>query len=204
MWEERDEIDITYWRLCDEFTIQEAALLIAGKNPSDLTDVEQHHPGNQPRRYLAARNALLRAIEAGTVKGTIIRSVVSDTCGNLNFSTSTISVESLVERESVRSWLQSRGITSGFFFSGESTAVDYLNAEHPRYAPKLAAALRAWMSVTDPGSKTPKQALVRWLRENAAQFALTDDEGNPNETGIEEIAKVANWQPGGGAPKTPG
>jgi len=58
--------------------------------------------------------------------------------------------------------------------------------------------------VTDTGGKTPKQALAKWLREHAAEFGMTDDEGKPNETGIEEAAKMANWQPGGGAPKTPG
>jgi hypothetical protein len=46
--------------------------------------------------------------------------------------------------------------------------------------------------------------LLKWLREHAADFGLSDEDGKPNETGIEEAAKVANWQPGGGAPKTPG
>ena len=45
---------------------------------------------------------------------------------------------------------------------------------------------------------------MKWLRENGADFGLSDEEGKPNELGIEECAKVANWQPGGGAPKTPG
>jgi hypothetical protein len=32
---------------------------------------------------------------------------------------------------------------------------------------------------------------------------MTDKDGKPNDTGIEGAAKVANWQPLGGAPKTP-
>jgi hypothetical protein len=52
--------------------------------------------------------------------------------------------------------------------------------------------------------KHPKGALSKWLREHAAELGLSDDDGKPNETGIEEVAKVANWQPGGGAPKTAG
>ena len=52
--------------------------------------------------------------------------------------------------------------------------------------------------------KTAKQALERWLRENAAGYGLSDEDGNPNAKGIEECAKVANWQHKGGAPKTPG
>ena len=51
--------------------------------------------------------------------------------------------------------------------------------------------------------KTVKQALVIWLRQNANRFGLTKEDGNPNEQGIEEVAKIANWDATGGAPKTP-
>lgn len=117
---------------------------------------------------------------------------------NPNWMKSTVTVDDL------RSWLESAGIHTGFFFPEATDAPDYLDPKNPRYAPKLAAAVRAWQAVTDPGGKHPKQALVKWLREHAAEFGMTDDEGKPNETGIEEAAKVANWQPGGGAPRTPG
>ena len=106
--------------------------------------------------------------------------------------------------DDLRDWLASRGIKTGFFFPKAPDAPDYLDPANPRYAPKLAAAVQAWRAVTDPGGKHPKQGLLKWLREHAAEFWLSDDEGNPNEQGIEECAKVANWQPGGGAPKTPG
>jgi hypothetical protein len=42
------------------------------------------------------------------------------------------------------------------------------------------------------------------LRQHANKFGLTKDDGNPNEQGIEEVAKIANWDTKGGAPKTPG
>ena len=103
----------------------------------------------------------------------------------------------------LRAWLESAGIRTGFFFPTATDAPDYLNPKNPRYAPKLAATVKAWQAVGTPTGKTPKQALTKWLREHAAEFGLADDEGKPNETGIEEVAKVANWQPGGGAPKTP-
>jgi len=80
----------------------------------------------------------------------------------------------------------------------------YLDPTHARYAPKLAAAVQAWIAVDDPKGKHPKQALAAWLREHAAKLGLTNDDGKPNEQGIDECAKVANWQPEGGAPKTPG
>lgn len=111
---------------------------------------------------------------------------------------------STVSRGDLVEWLKSRNITSGFFFAETSSNPDYLDSKHPRYAPKLAAAVRAWQAVTDPCGRHPKQALAKWLREHAAEFGMTDDEGKVNELGIDEAAKVANWRPGGGAPKTPG
>ncbi|MCG8049503.1 MAG: hypothetical protein N0E48_28625 [Candidatus Thiodiazotropha endolucinida] len=96
------------------------------------------------------------------------------------------------------------------FFSQESETdseqAPYLNPSHPRYAPKLAAAIAAWIAIDDERMmlrKSPKQALVSWLLQNAEKYSLLDENGKPNETGIEECAKVANWQRKGGAPKTP-
>ncbi len=84
-----------------------------------------------------------------------------------------------------------------------SEALDFLDPNHPRYAPKLAAAVSAWLAVESSKGVSPKQAIAKWLREHAEAFGLSDANGKPNETGIEEVAKVANWQPSGGAPKTP-
>lgn len=79
-----------------------------------------------------------------------------------------------------------------------------LNSSHPRYAPKLAAALSAWLAVdANPVGKTPKQALQDWLTANAARFGLQSAIGSLNQQGIEECAKIANWNPTGGAPRTP-
>jgi len=107
-----------------------------------------------------------------------------------------------VEVVDLRAWLESNGIRTGFFFPTAADTPDYLDPKNLRYAPKLAASVRAWLAVTDTGKTSPKRALAKWLREHAAEFGLSDDEGKPNETGIEEVAKVANWQLGGGAPKT--
>ncbi|VWX60024.1 conserved hypothetical protein [Burkholderiales bacterium 8X] len=104
----------------------------------------------------------------------------------------------------IRTWLSGRSIKTGFFFPENADQPDYLDPQHPRYAPKLAATVRAWLAVEDPMGKHPKQALMKWLRVHGAEYGLLDDEGKPNEQGIEECAKVANWQPGGGAAKTPG
>ena len=106
-----------------------------------------------------------------------------------------------IEREDLVAWLRSRGHTTGFFFpDAVSNAPDYLNPKSPMYAPKLAAAVDAWTAVQakpEMKGKTPKHWLLEWLRENAATYGLT-------KTGIKEVATVANWEPSGGAPKTPG
>ena len=51
--------------------------------------------------------------------------------------------------------------------------------------------------------KTAKKALEIWLRKHANEYGLIGKDGNPNNLGIEEICKVANWNPGGGASPTP-
>jgi len=67
--------------------------------------------------------------------------------------------------------------------------------------------VRAWNEVTsDPAAsngKCPKKALEIWLRKHANEYGLTNKDGNPNQQGIEEICKVANWRLSGGATPTP-
>jgi hypothetical protein len=199
-----------YWRLCDELTVVQAALLIAGCDPSsDASYVEGWTPDQRPIGYEAAKTAISNALRRGAVTGQILPiydyDINGNTCGAQEDSIDL--ARSRVEVESLRDWLAGRGLKTGFFFPQATNSPDYLDPRHLRYAPKLAAAVRAWLATATPSAvsgKSPKQALVKWLREHAVEFGMTDDDGKPNETGIEEAAKVANWQPTGGAPKTPG
>ena len=220
---------LDYWRLCDELSVYHAALLIAGKDPS-TTDgyVESWDIHNRPAGYEAAKTALMNAVRSGRLKATIrheawprgwneetdedtrlFEAKVNDSNRidyifkiEPDWNATTIQVDDL------RDWLKSRGYTSGFFFPMATTAQpDYLSPDTLFYAPKLAAAIRAWEHVTTNQvlleGKTPKQALEKWLRENASAYGLTKDDGKPNELGISDAAKVANWKMDGGAPKTP-
>lgn len=196
-----------YWRLCDELSIIQAALLLAECDPGSGSGyAENWDMDKRPTGYEAAKTAITNAFRRGTIKGKLIPTYEYDINGNQGgaIEDSINLFESRIDVESLRQWLETRSVRTGFFFPTATDAPDYLDQKNPRYAPKLAAAVRAWQSVTDAAGKTPKQALTKWLREHAAEFGLTDEEGKPNETGIEEVAKVANWQPGGGAPKTPG
>ena len=197
-----------YWRLCDELTIRQAAFLIVGIDPDSETGVKSRdwRKDERPAGYGAAIQALTSKLLASVITGTHIQEIETDMNGNPigEIDGSTDVDRSTVNTDSVAKWLQGKGYKAGFFFPEGVSAPDYMNSKDARYAPKLAAAVSAWQAVTDPKGKTPKQALVKWLREHAAEFGLSDDEGKPNETGIEEVAKVANWEPGGGPPKTPG
>ena len=54
-----------------------------------------------------------------------------------NWHYSTVMVDDL------REWLRGRGISSGFFFTEPKSQREYLDRQHERYAPKLAAAVVA-------------------------------------------------------------
>lgn len=200
---------LDYWRLCDHLNIIQAALLVVGYDPSsDANYVEGWAPEKRPPGYEAAKTAISNALMRGTIEGDWVKDREYDMNGNFDgWKEGTIVLsESQVEVYSLRNWLAGRGFTSGFFFPDGGAEPDYLDPHHPRYAPKLAAAVKAWQAAVGESlsGRSPKQALVKWLRLNASDFGLSDEDGKPNETGIEEAAKVANWQPGGGAPKTPG
>jgi hypothetical protein len=193
---------LDYWRLCDEVSVVQAALLIVGEDPSERDGYIENKPANnRPRGYDAASAALVNAIRGNRLSANIIR--VDDQFGNdgIDWYQTTVLVEDL------RTWLKSRGVTTGFFFPMDEEGPDYLSSSHDHFSPKLAAAIKAWLAITsDPRlrrGKTVKQAIV-WLRQHANEFGLTKEDGNPNEQGIEEVAKIANWDTKGGAPKTPG
>lgn len=199
------EID-PIWQLVDPLTLQEAAALVAGFDPnavsfninnnkhSTTSDTETINSRSN-RKLETTLAALLNPIKAGTLKAQQIKD---------GYRLEPNWAESLIFVEDLKAWLESKNFRVGFFFQTTKASADYLNPDNPRYAPKLAAAVEAWLAVTDPGNKSPKQALSKWLREHALDFNLTDEDGKPNETGIEEAAKVANWQLSGGAPKSTG
>jgi hypothetical protein len=110
--------------------------------------------------------------------------------------------------------------TTTFLDNGSNTGKvnphGYLDPTNPRYAPKLAAAVLAWQAMADANlmrGKTPLTAMEDWLEARSTELRLVHRNDNPsnstkagdiNKTAIAEAAKVANWLPGGGVPKTPG
>ena len=230
---------IDYWRLCDELSVVQTALLMVGINPEEYPYVMNYKEDERPENFSAALAALSHAILGDRLPAKIRRKAcekgweelmsgktlpkkinvfsgqkelpgkgyASKPYGVLyhaepDWSLTTVLVEDL------KVWLRERGFKTGFFFPQADDTPDFLDPFHKNYAPKLSAAIEAWKAVNaDPElmkGKTVKQALLKWLRKNADQFGLTKEDGNPNEQGIEEIAKISNWATMGGAPKTPG
>jgi len=83
---------------------------------------------------------------------------------------------------------------------------DYLDKNGPYYAPKLAAAVRAWEAVTAKFTKTsglnPKEDLEAWIDSNAHKFwTKKNAQGHVmrhTAEAVSEAARTANWQPQGG------
>jgi hypothetical protein len=189
---------LDYWRLCDELSVVQAALLIVGEDPGSQDFIDQQEAGNRPEGYAAAKAALVNAIRGKRLRANIVE---YEDVAEPSWHQTTVSVEDL------RVWLRSRGINMGFFFPEPQTDPDYLSQFHDNYSPKLAAAIEAWKAVSGDDQlrrgKSVKQAMIVWLRQHANEFGLTKEDGNPNEQGIEEVAKIANWDTKGGSPKTP-
>jgi hypothetical protein len=124
--------------------------------------------------------------------------------------------KTLIGRDDLSEWLESNGMKTGFFFPDSTDAPDYLDPKNSRYAPKLAAAVRVWQAMEDENlrrGKNPFSAMEQYLESRYKEYGLFHEKDNQkngtvagdiNKTAISEVAKVANWQPGGGAPKTPG
>lgn len=192
---------LDYWRLLDQVSVIQAALLIVGVNPSDHEDVDGKASLDRPAGYDATRAALINAIAGKSLAAA--RSFRQDEYYNQRIDLN----ETIIAVEELCRWLRTKGFTSGFFFPVPERDPDYLSPFHPNFSPKLAAAVNAWTAVSADADlrdgKTVKQAIDIWLRQHAHQFCLTKEDGNPNEQGIEDVAKIANWDTKGGAPKTP-
>ena len=195
-----------FWHLTEAVSLQEAAALIAGYDPHQLAltvgenDVHPTYP-----KYYPVIRALRQAVGSGTLKAKEEWVYEIDPISEQEYATVLKVAETIVNIEDLKKWLTDKGVQVSFFFP--SAKPNYLDERHKHYSPKLAAAINVWEAVTSDASlmhgTTAKQAMMKWLRRHADHYGLTKDDGNPNEQGIEEIAKIANWDSKGGAPKTP-
>lgn len=207
---------LDYWRFATSLTVFQATILIIGFDPSqcEIGYCESVALNKKPKGYLAVQTALIEAIKSGEVKPTHYKPITETTYDSTTGDPvgeyvvpHSVDLDTTIPVSELKGFLSRRGVVTGFFFPDGGTAEEFLDPGNPCYAPKLAAAVTGWKAVSSDMTllkgKTPKQALVKWLRENAKAYGLTDDEGKFNDLGIEEVAKVANWNTEGGAARTP-
>ena len=111
---------LDYWRLCDELSVVQAALLIVGVDPSEFMNrVEYMGLETRPEGYEAAKAAICGALRCNNVTGKIARIHNSKT-----FRSEYIEDEDSINLEktrlqvgSLKTWLAARGIKTGFFFA---------------------------------------------------------------------------------------
>ena len=102
--------------------------------------------------------------------------------------------EMCIRDRDLKDWLEKRGVYPTMLFPNGKKD-DYMNPNHPNYAPKLAVCVRAW-EVAQNGTqgKRVKQFITDWIKENAATFGV-DNEG---KNSIDDLAKISNWDTKGG------
>jgi len=194
---------IDFWKLCSHFSVVQAALLICGASPDNIQFDVENNERSRPHGYVAARSALVHAIRMGTLEAEVVE-IEDDTFGgppDLSLH------RTLIHCGDLDRFLKSKGVVSAFFDRSSGDVEVPVKADGHLFPRKLDAAIKAWTAVTgDPErlrGKSPKQALEAWLTEHAAELGLLNKDGAPNRSGIEEICKVANWKPEGGATPTP-
>ena len=200
------------------------------ENRSGLTDACEIND------VVTAFAALVNAIKQGTLKAKIVRQVIdkgwsdNDFEDGVNFTLANDQhlrqvyvikepnwSESIIDREVLLAWLTKRGVRTGFFFPTVTTTTgpDYLNQDHPRFSPGLAASVKAWLAMEDENllrGKNPKQAMISWMESRYKELGLSHERDTPKNgtvvggmktTVIENAATLANWSKGG-PPNTPG
>ena len=233
------------WNLHDSHTVQQAAALIAGFDPctvrwNSLGDLwfENEHgltENEGVNRVTSSFSALVNAINGMTLTATIrqdansgawnehLQSVESTReirSGHVIFKESPNWSLTTVTRTDLVKWLHSRGKKKGFFFpDGSLDTPGYFDPGHPRYAPKLAAAVHVWQAMEDENLRKtgkPITDMTAWLESRYKEFGLVHKQAGKNKDGqathkigdwnggaITQVCQVANWSDGG-APTTPG
>ncbi|MGA2871426.1 MAG: hypothetical protein ABSF34_19970 [Verrucomicrobiota bacterium] len=192
--------EFSLWRLCQEHSIYYASLLIAGHDPDDFQDMGLENVRRTVPWFNAVKTALCNAVVSDSIQASRIHYDEQEYGPqSVNIFETLISVSELIK------FIRSAGVTCDAFERGPASLL--ADATSPFYSKKLDAANRAWQAVSgNPAllrGRSPKQALEKWLAEHAKELGLLNKDGQPNRSGIEEISKVANWKPEGGAIPTP-
>lgn len=195
------------WRACPDFSIHQAALLIAGYDPGDYHDIASSYLNSRAKGYAAVKEVLVTAALSRAIKTTTgLRTRSTDFYDPDEIGPSDVDIElTRIAAEELYRFTGSHDMDCDIFRRNEFKSGGAPGDKF--HSAKLVAANRAWAAVTaDPRllkGKSPKQAAADWLTKHAAQLGLLNEDGTVNKSGIQEIAKVVNWKPKGGATPTP-
>ena len=192
------------WRLLESISIGQAAFLMLGYEPHQLLDrLLTYKDFERPIKIVNRVELIYHALRLGEIEGEIrfhSRQVDEEEWEVDESSPNPIAC--MVKTASLAAWLINKNIETAFDFGPSPN--NFRDQSNPRFAPKLAAAVAAWENFSEvekrPGSV--KQRLEEWLETHAEEFHLLNEEGKPMLNTIEEIAKIVNWVPQGGSPKS--
>ena len=179
------------------FTVEQAALYISGASSKEALDYVGYRPEETDEMLKPLLDALCDDIESSKLPAKKEFSEKFEYSEGrevtvLDVYSTKIAYEDLIV------WMHDRNKTLGTLSQIESNQLGYLNREHERYAPKLHAAVDAWLEfegIKVPKGKSVKGDLKDWLYKHAKDYKLIKSDGKFNEEGIEDCAKVANWDP---------
>ncbi len=190
------------WRLGPYLTIEDAAILIAGGDPSEVDEVQDGSYRDSP--YIEVKRTTNHPGFAAA-KEVLRLAIIHDDIPN-DFRTGEYSdvAQAVVTAADLRIWLRSRGHTTGFFFPEEPLVQeDFNDQSHEHFSPELALAVTAWRALaeTQKFRRGPKAAVEDWIDANPKEWR---GEAALSAAAKERIATLVNWKRGGGAPPTGG
>lgn len=190
---------MTSWKLVEAVSIREAACIFTYVDPAPFRYSNKILPGEADAMETAIEQAiLLRRLPAFAVwaYNPMLGEEVPVEAGELNPHMRLVANQTKILVDDLVQWADARGVPHCWPSNAINPAAP---AQAVTYPPELQAAIEAFQAVHgDPratSGRHPKQALSEWLASNRPELSAN---------ARDRIASVANWQPGGGAPKTQG
>ncbi len=209
--------DTDLLKLMDILTLHEASALIAGCSPNKVYQEEyngewytalrtdSNDPKNANEVFSISLKAMVKAIEHGLLKANIKVSATTNPYScyltKQDLTKDWIAVNGIdetqttVTRGDLKKWLEQRGVYPTMLFPNGKKD-DYMNPNHPHYAPKLAVCVKAWEIAqnANPQGQTYKQFMADWIAKHGADYGLEVT----GKKAFDELASISNWDTKGG------
>lgn len=198
------------WQHVESITIIEAACLLVGIDPSVLRTEPRNINERNATLHLASlrgstpwEHDLIRAVKTRVLHAArvCVRSFGGEPYGFREVDPATVSVADVLESGGTTITPTALVSWCGKHNAPIPTALAKIGASQDTigtYPEQLRAAIEAFEAVHSDAvalrGRSPKTALLEWLEQHKPKLSAN---------ARERIATVANWQPTGGAPKTP-